>query len=325
MPNPVGAEADLTTLFQTFKKEHVAPILRAAGLRLETPARFVHETGGVRQGVYLHAQGNCRNSPHRSFTFEIAAWDPQVDQDLPFTGFRCRLGYLKVSSDAWFYLDAGNAQTLGELVELELQRYVLPLLHWATSLQHVEHLKQLLTQGPGQLAPQLRALIPGFGRDFEGEFQALWTDHVSEVLCAAGFVAHEGDLFRTLENGITQAYLLRGVGNDARTFPNVEGMLAIHVPTPAHPEPTLPVRPPVWWLVSDTWVISGHSKHFSRYILAAHTHDRMGAWLRSELQQHLLPFFDRHSRAAAIHATRQIADAHIQRLRSTAQAVLRGQ
>lgn len=325
MPNPVGAEAGLTAQFQAFKKEHVAPALRAAGLRIETPARFVRETGGVRQGVYLHAQGNRRNSPHRSFTFDIALWDPQVDEDLPFTGFRCRLGYLKGSSDAWFHLDTDNAQTLGELVELELQRYVLPLLHWATSLQHVEHLKQLLTQGPGQLAPQLRALIPGFGRDFEGEFQALWTDHVSEVLCAAGFVAHEGDLFRTLDNGITQAFSLRGMGNDARTFLNLEGMLAFHVPTPAHPEPTLPVRPPVWWLVSCTWVISGHSRHFSRYTLAEHTPARMGAWLRSDLQQHLLPFFDRHSRADAIHDTRQLADAHIQRLRSAAQDPSHGQ
>jgi len=314
-----SVHTDIKTLYQDFKKRRLIPPFRNAGFRIETPGRYVRDVGDVHQAVYLNAQGNHRNDPNRKFTFDIAIGDTLIHDDGPYTGFTCRFGYLKCASDAWFYLYPHNEQSLGDLVALELERYAIPLLDWATNQQRVEHLKALTAQGHSQLTPQLRALVPGFGRDFAAEFQTLWTGHVVPLLCAVDFTEQDGVLVRSLGSGITQAFSWRYMTNDTQSFLDLEGILAVHVPTPEHPEPIAPMRPPVWWLVSSTYVVSGHSSHFRRYQLAEHTPGQMGALLRSDLEQHLQPWFDRHITASDISLTRRDVDAYLQQRTSPVQ------
>jgi len=179
MHNPAPEVAGIKALYQDFKKRRLIPPFRNAGFRIETPGRYVRDMGEVHQAVYLNAQGNHRNDPNRKFTFDIAIGDTLIHEDVPYSGFACRFGYLKCASDAWFYLDPDNEDTLGDLVTLELERYAIPFLDWATNLQRVEHLKVLTAQDHRQFSPGLRALVPGFGRDFAAEFQNLWTDHAA--------------------------------------------------------------------------------------------------------------------------------------------------
>lgn len=311
MHDPARETKDIKALFQDFKKRRLIPPFSNAGFRIETPGRYVRDMGEVHQAVYLNAQGNHRNDPNRKFTFDIAIGEPPTPDDVPYTGFACRFGYFKCASDAWFYLDPDNEDTLGDLVTLELERYAIPLLDWATSRQRVQHLKVLTAQDHRQFSPQLRALVPGFGRDFAAEFQNLWADHAAPVLSAAGFIACDDVLCRTLTSGVTQAFKFRSLTNDTQTFLDLEGILAFHVPTSEHPEPITPTRPPGWWLVSGTYVISGHSSHFRRYQLAEHTPGQMGAMLRTDLEQHLLPWFDRHITAVAVEQSKTQVDAYL--------------
>ena len=305
--------ADMKAIFQAFKQHCLVPPFRQAGFRIETPGRYVRDVGEVRQEVHVNAQGNRRGDPNRGFTLDLAMGEPLTLNEVPAGCFTCRLGYLKCASDAWYHLYPDNVISLGERVTLELERYALPLLEWATTHQRVAQLQALTAQGHGELCPRLRELVPGFGRDLAAEYQALWATDVAPLLAAAGFTERDnGLLCRTLEGGITQAFALRHMQNNTGTLLDMEGILALHLPTTEHPEPHLPLQQPAWWLVSSTYVITGQSSHYRRYQLAAHTPAQMGALLRNDLAQHLLPWFDRHSTASTITHTQAQVDAYLQ-------------
>jgi len=94
MHDPARETKDIKTLFQDFKKRRLIPPFRDAGFRIETPGRYVRDMGEVHQAVYLNAQGNDPNAPNRQFTFDIAIGEPPSVDDVPYTGFACRFGYL---------------------------------------------------------------------------------------------------------------------------------------------------------------------------------------------------------------------------------------
>ncbi len=299
-------------LYRDFKKRYIIATLADAGFAIEGPNRYTRSVGGVAQELHAYARGNKKGDPSWSFTFDLGVGYPSLgDESGASTTFACRFGYLKAGLDSWYMLDEHNQQQLGELVRLELIRYALPLFDWANTAERIALLRKLKEESSGELPAKLRELHPELGRDFVEEYHQLWRETVTPIMVAAGFAERDGALYRTVGGELTQAFGFRHWMTDKRTFLNLEGQLAFHVATPRSPTPPPLVQPPDWFSVSSSYVITEQSRHFERYQLAKQTPAQLAELLKSDLENHLLPFFARNATARALASTQEAIDAYL--------------
>lgn len=295
-----------TGLFQEFKSEFLIPAFREAHFAIKSPNRYVREVGGLIQEFYVHARGNKKGDPYTGFTFEFSIGEPGPD-DGSSQSFAVRFGYLKTGTDSWYYLDADNYAALGELVQLEIARYALPVFDGVHDSESLAHLKELNSSSEHRNFPaRLRDMFPGMGRDFASEYTALWTETVAPLFRAAGFEEGDGILFRVGDE-VVQAFGLRHWMTQEQTFLHLEGVLGFHVRSEDRETPPFQMGSPDWFAVSSSYVVTGGSVHFSRYRLGDHTPARMADLLRDDISKHLLPFFDRHREASAVGKTQSMA------------------
>lgn len=296
--------------FRAFTREFVAPVLSGAGFRSHGLNRYLRERGGLLQEFAVAARGNRKGDPSWGFTFDIAIGPPQPPD---VSAFAVRFGYLKAGHDTWYHLDHDNHAALGDAVRLDIQRFALPLFDGVRDPAALARLQALAAAGaPSDLPAALRELLPGIGRDFAAEYEALWRETVMPLLGAAGFVENDGVVFRSGEE-VTQAFGFRTWMTQDRTFLDLEGILGFHVTSTGEEVPPFQVGSPGWLCLSSGYVLTGESRHFSRYQLAKSTPTRLADLLREDIVTGLLPFFDRHRDAGAVAHARREADRYRER------------